>query len=114
LAAGQTLAADSAAPNQPGRDIKLNWRLAEQMANPKNSTHPNVAEPTRSTAEIWPGQQGVTIQTAPQCTCSMKITDCFCTKQANLRPFYLLRNHETIAFCPKPKQTITWEACYGL
>jgi len=114
LTAGQTLAADSAAPDQPGRSIKLNWRLVTAVSQPKKPHTSKRARASSVNGQNLAWSAGVSIQTAHQCTCSMKITNCFCTEQANLRPFYFLLNHETIAFCPKPKQTITWEACYGL
>lgn len=103
---------------KPGRGIKFELEISHSSPiTQKNSTHPKAAEPPRSTDEIWPGQQAYPSNSPLVQNISKHENNqlfFFFTKQANLHPFYFPLNHETLAFCPKHKQTITREACYGL
>jgi hypothetical protein len=106
LAAGQTLASESA-PNLPRRGIgqPKRWHKSKSgRASLSLVNGPSLA---------WP--EGVGIDPNSASVHMQHENDrLFCTKRANLHPFYFPLNHETLASCPNHKQTITWEACYGL
>lgn len=102
---------------KPGRGIKFETGdQSQQSDNPKKQHTSKSGKPPRSTDEIWPGQQGYPSNSPLVQNISKHENNqlFFFTKQANLHPFYFPLNHETLAFCPKHKQTITREACYGL